>query len=115
MRQSRKRLSRRRKNIQNQTNTAATDEKQWLKWGISSVVVPLTVAIMATGYLTKKSTEIVYKEVPIVEKFDALDYLALKKDNFWIYDGKATCASEDSKTNQFEYRKKSKSKQCVVN
>ena len=61
----------------------------YFKWAINSVLIPITCALISAVVIirvTERPTTVVYKEVPIVEKFSVLDYFPLKRGNYWIYD-----------------------------
>lgn len=59
-----------------------------IQWIIVSVFVPIICASISAIVIikvTERPTTFIYREIPLVEKFDTLSYFPLKQGNYWIY------------------------------
>jgi len=57
-------------------------------WFVSSVLVPIITTVISAGVIylgLLKPTAYVYKEVPVLDEFDILDYFPLEEGNYWDY------------------------------
>lgn len=85
-----------------------------LKWFISSIIIPIIVAYIASGYFRKDNIEIIYHEVPNIEKFNAIDYFPLKKGNFWIYECTSKSTDSTSIVRAYKYKYKTIVEDIVI-
>jgi hypothetical protein len=59
-----------------------------IQWIITSVFVPIicaSISAIVIIKITERPTTFIYREIPLVEKFDTLSYFPLKEGNYWIY------------------------------
>lgn len=61
---------------------------EWIKWIIASVVLPLAIAMIASGFFNEPEREIIYTEVPLIDDFEIFQYYPLIPGNIWTYSGR---------------------------